>query len=132
MGRVPRFVRSLWFKVMFLSANVRQRWLERKTLLERVPTQPLARVLKNKAGAATKAKAKSKVAVLDMREWIVHCLATFPLSPEVESEFGVDCRVVTVFAISDSEREWPAHDGIDARNARGRNRSSRLRISLWR
>ena len=93
---------------------------------------------KNKAGAVTKAKAKSKAAVLDMREgpkrmeWIAHCLATFPLNSEVESEVGVDCRVVTVFAISDSEREWPAHGGIDARNVRGRNRNSRLRISLWR
>ena len=76
-----------------------------------MPTQPLARA-KNKAGAATKAKAKSQAAVLDRRvalkrmEMIVHFLATWPLRPEVEVEFGVEGRVLTDSAISDPKRQW--------------------------
>ena len=64
---------------------------------------------KSKAGAATKANAESKAAVLDVPKrmiWIVHCKTTFPLSPELESEFDVGIQVVTESAISDPEPVW--------------------------
>ena len=78
---------------------------------------------KSKAGAAASgASAKSTPLVKEepeelgrrakRMEWIEYYLATLPLSPEVEVEFGGEANAdLTDSAISDSKREWEPKSG---------------------